>query len=270
MRDSLPEINRLSIISAAIMLAFALTQLVSFPIQTLSFGFLGILIEFGIDFRTIITILSAILAAAGMDWLILSHPKRALGINRWIYFRHWIIPVFTTIVISVALNTFAGSAFGWVSFVFGSLLLIAVFIAEYNMVASEENEYPLARIGLTGLTFALFLLLSIALFSTNVRLYLRLPILAIGSMMTISRSLFLRTGHWYTFWAFVNSLIVTQIAVGLHYLPLSSIQNGLILVGFAYVLTTLVTGIKESRKGPALCAEPVIMMVVVVLISFFW
>lgn len=270
MKDSLPEINRLSIVSAAIMLAFALTQLVSFPVQSLSFEVLGILIEFRIDFRSIIAILTAILAAAGMDWLILSHPERDSDIDRWVLVRHWIIPVFTTIVISVALNTFAGSAYGWVTFILGSLLLIAVFIGEYNMVKSDENEYLLARIGLTGLAFALFLLLSIALFSRNMRLYVRLPILAIGSMMTISRSLLLRTGKWYAYWALVNSLIVAEIGVGLHYLPLSPIQNGLILVGFAYALTTFVTGIKESRKGTAFWAEPVIMIVLVAVMSFFW
>ena len=269
-RDFLPEINRLSIVSAAIMLAFSLTQLVSFPVQPLSFELLGILIEFRIDFRTIITALTAILAAAGMDWLILSHPRRDPESNRWIYTRHWIIPVFTTIVISVALNTFTGSPFGWVTFVFGSLLLIAVLIAEYNMIVPDENDHPLARIGLTGLTFALFLMLSIALYSRNIRLYIRLPILAIGAMMSISRSLLLRTGNWHFYWALVNTLIVIQVGVGLHYLPLTPIQNGLILVGLAYAMTTLTTGITESRKGAAFWAEPVIMMTLMVIMSVFW
>jgi hypothetical protein len=36
-RQALPDINRLSIVSSAIMLAFALTQVASFPAQTISF-----------------------------------------------------------------------------------------------------------------------------------------------------------------------------------------------------------------------------------------
>ena len=55
-RESLPDINRLSIVSAVIMLAFALTRLVSFPAQDISFLLFGILVEFTFDFSTLITV----------------------------------------------------------------------------------------------------------------------------------------------------------------------------------------------------------------------
>ncbi len=269
-RDTLPEINRLAIVAAAIMLAFALTQLVSFPAQKFSFNFLGIIIAFFLDFSTIITLLTAGLAATGMDWLIHSHQKAEEYQSRWIFLRHWIIPVLTTFVIGVALNTFAGTPLWWVSFVLGSLLLMAVFVAEYNVVAVDEVQHPLASVVLTGLSFALYLLLAIALFSANIRLYLRLPILAIGAMMVISRSLYLRLAKWYPLWAIVCSLIVSEVAVGFHYLPLSPTQFGLLLVGLAYALTSLVTGMIESRVGMAFWAEPVVMLTIMVIVSFIW
>ena len=268
--DSMPDINRLSIVSATIILAFALTQLVSFPAQMISFSVLGILLEFFLDFNTIITMFTAVLAAAGMDWLIQSHPDHARYHSRWDYIRHWIVPMLTTLVIGVALNTFAGGAFWWVIFVLGSLLLVAVFIAEYNVFAVDEVRHPLASVGLTALSFALFLLLAIALNLENLRLYIRLPLLGIAAMMMISRSLYLRLGHWYFVWAVVTSLIVSEIAVGFHYLPLTPTQFGLLLVGCAYALTSIVTAIKESRKDWAFWAEPVAMLTLMVLISIFW
>jgi len=269
-RESLPEINRLSIVSAAIMLAFALTQLIAFPAQLFSFAFFGILLEFNLNFSTITTLLTAMLAAAGMDWLIQSHPDKHLYSNRWAFIRHWILPVLTTFVIGIALNTFAGSPFWWVAFVLGSFLLMAVLIAEYNVVGANEDHYPLARIGLTGLSFALYLLLAIAIYSANLRLYIRLPLLGIGALMVISRSLYLRLGKWEILWSIVSSLVVTEIVVGFHYFPLSPTQFGLSLVGVAYGLTSFVTGIKENRKGTAFWGEPVVMLALMILVSILW
>ncbi len=269
-RDTIPNVNHLSIVSAAIIMAFALTQLVSFPAQLLSFTVFGVLLEFFLDFSTVITIFTAFLAAAGMEWLIQSHPDREHYQSRWEYIRHWIVPVLTTIVIGVALNTFAGGDFWWVIFVLGSLLLVAVFIAEYNVVAADEVRHPLSSVGLTALSFTLFLLLAIALNSANLRLYIRLPLLGIGAMMMVSRSLYLRLGKWLFVWGVVTSLIVSEIAVGFHYLPLTPTQFGLLLVGCAYALTSFVTAIKESRKELAFWAEPVVMLALMVLISLFW
>jgi len=267
LRKSLPEINRLSIVSAAIILAFGLTQLVSFPAQQISFGLIGILIEFTMDFNTVVTILTVMLAAAGMHWLILSHPDHDQYQAWWEYVRHWIVPVMTTIVIGVALNEFAGEPYWWVIFLMGSLGLIAVFIAEFNVVAADSFQHPLAAIGLTGLSFALFLLLSIAVYSAGMRLYIRIPLLGVGAMMVISRSLYLRLGKWHTLWSLIGSLIVSEIAVGFHYLPLSPTQFGLMLVGAAYALTGIVSGIEEARKGLAFWGEPLAMLALTVLVG---
>ena len=269
-RDTLPDINRLSIVAAAIMLAFALTLIVSFPAQEFTFNFLGILLRFSLNFSNLTILLTALLAAAGMEWLIQSHPDFPRSSNRLFSIRHWILPVLTTLVIGVALNNFRKGVFWWVIFGLGSLLLMAVFIAEYNVVNVGSVRHPLAAIGLTGLSFALYLLMTIAIYSANLRLYIRIPLLAVGAMMMISRSLYLRLGKWYPLWALLDSLIVTEIAVGFHYLPVAPIQIGLILVGVAYGLTGVVSGIKESRRGWAFWAEPVGMLAVLIVIGIFW
>lgn len=268
--DSLPDINKLAIVSAAIILAFALTQLVSFPAQMLSFTLFGIRLDFPLDFNTIITGLTALLAAAGMDWLLQSHSQRGRDDNRLTKVRHWILPVLTAIVIGVALNSFSGSLLWWIGFLLGSGILVAVFIAEYNVYASDRGTHPLAKIGLTGLSFALYLLLSIAVYAANIRLYIRLPLLGLGAVMVVSRTLFLQLGRWETIWSLVISLVVTEVAAGFHYLPVSALQFGLIQVGMAYGLTSVLTGLKESRRGIALWGVPFLVLVALILTSFFW
>jgi hypothetical protein len=264
-RESLPDINRLSIVAAAIMLAFGLTQLLTFPGQVFSFTLLGILLEFYLDFSTIVTILTAVLAVAGMDWLIRSHPDSPDKSSPLQYMRHWIMPILTTLVIGVALNNFAGGPFWWVIFALGSVLLMAVFVGDYTVVSVGDIRHPLATVGLIGLSFALYLLLAVAVCAINLRLYLRLPLLGLGALMVISRALFLRLRVWLLGWSFAISLIVTEIAVGLHYLPLSPNQYGLVLVGLAYALTSITAGIKESRRGLSLWAEPAGMLLVLLI-----
>ena len=268
--ESIPDINRLSIVSAVIMLAFALTQIVSFPTQTISFSVFGIILNFALDIETIIIILTALLAAAGMDWLILSHPDHQRYKVRWEYLRHWILPVLTTFAIGITLNAFTGGIAWLVIFGLGSILLIVVFISEYSIVSAEDVRPPFATIGLTGLSFALYLLLAIAVRSARLRLYVMLPILAFGVVMVVSRTLFLRLGEWDTIWGLVIGVMVLEIAIGFHYLPLSPIQFGVLLMGSAYALTSIYAAIKEKRRGWAFWPEPLSMIIVMTIISLVW
>ena len=269
-RESLPDINRLSIVLATIMLAFALTLVVSFPASAVSINLLGIVLEFSLNFGSLTILLTGLLAAAGMEWLLQSqlivypqgHPLANV--------RHWIVPVLTTFVIGVTLENFRGEVFWWVAFFLGSFLLLAVFIAEYNVVDVGSVRHPIAAMGLTGLSFALYLLMIIAIYSADLRLYTKLPLIAIGALMVISRSIYLRLGNWYTIWSLVCSVVVTEIAVGFHYLPIPSVQIGLILVGVAYALTGVVSSIKESRHGWSFWVEPVGMMGILILVGLIW
>lgn len=253
------------------MLAFALTMIVSFPDQSVTLDFLGIELTFSVDFQTLVVLLTSLLAAAGMEWLAQSHPgehRTALGGRS---LQHLILPVLTTLVIGVALSNIEAGVYWWAIFGLGSLLLLGVLIAEYNVIdVKMADQYPLAKVGLTGLSFALYLLLTVAIYAADLRLYLRLPLLAIGALGVISRSLYLRLGEWYPIWSLVTSIIVSEVAIGFHYLPAAPILFGLILVGLAYGLTATVSGIKESRKGWALWGEPVGMLIILILIGLIW
>lgn len=266
-RESLPNINRLSIVTATIMLAFALTLVVSFPAQVISLNLLGIVLEFSLNYGSLTILLTSLLAAAGMEWLLQSHPANFDQENRLANVRHWIVPILTTFVIGVTLENTRGEVFWWVAFILGSLLLLAVFIAEYNVVEVGSVRHPIAAMELTGLSFTLYLLMIIAIYSADLRLYVRLPLIAIGALMVISRAIFLRLGDWHVLWSLVCSLVVTEIAVGFHYLPIAPMQIGLVIVGVAYALTGVVSGIKESRRGWAFWAEPVGMLGVLILIG---
>jgi hypothetical protein len=269
-RETLPNINRLSIVMATIMLAFALTLVVSYPASAVSINLLGIALEFSLNFGSLTILLTSLLAAAGMEWLLQSHPTKKDQDRPLANVRHWIVPVLTTFVIGVTLENFRGEVFWWVAFFLGSLLLLAVFVAEYNVVDVGSVRHPIAAMELTGLSFALYLLMIIAIYSADLRLYTKLPLIAIGAMMVISRSIYLRLGNWYAIWSLVCSLVVTEIAVGFHYLPIAPLQIGLVIIGVAYALTGIVSSIKESRHGWSFWVEPVGMLTILILVGLIW
>lgn len=262
-RENLPNIDHLSVITATILLAYALTAFINFPTRSLDLQLPGFLLTLKINFMTIISIVVAILAAVGSDWLIGAHPS--IGEAR--RFHHWLIPAFTALVISVPLNSLQVSPSWWVVFALGGLLLTGVFIAEYISVDPTDMRFPIARVSLSAMSIALLLVLMIAVRGGGLRLYVVLAAILPALAVVSAKMLHLRLGGWSLAWTVGISLAVLQVATGLFYLPLKPLQFGLILTGITYALVTLAGSIEEKRPVNALWFEPLLIMTTFSLIA---
>ena len=83
------------------------------------------------------------------------------------------------------------------------------------------------------------------------------------------RTLYLQSGekgHWG--WAAVISLIVGQLAIGLHYLPLSPLVYSLLLLGLGYGLTSLAVAVEENRSWRVLWVEPLVMTLAIWVLAW--
>ncbi len=83
----LPDADRLSVLAAAILLAYALARFVDIPVRELSMQLPGVYIV-QIDIRTAIALLVAGLTATGADWLLRQHPALHAHSN----LEHWMLP----------------------------------------------------------------------------------------------------------------------------------------------------------------------------------
>jgi len=204
----------------------------------------------------------AALAAVGSDWLLRDHPAhfgQALGWRSTL--QHWILPALTAWVIGFPLNNLSATPEWWIIFAMGGVLLVLVFIAEYSVADVADIRHPAATVVLTALSFSLFLILAIAIRSANFRLYLMLPTLALAAWLVSLRTLYLRLGgKWFFAWAFVMAVVAGQIAMALHYWPVSPIRFGLILLGPSYALTSLVGGYEEGGPARSWLVEPAVML----------
>jgi hypothetical protein len=267
-RQALPDIDRISVLAATILLAYALTRFVDIPARGLSFRLLGIALSFEVNFRTIVSLLVAALAATGADWLLRAHPAVLRQQNGGLIFQHWILPALTAWVIGVPLNNLAGGPQWWIVFALGGALLVMVFVAEYTVADVTDLRHPVATVGLTALSFALLLMLAIALRSAGLRLYQVIPPLAVAIFVVALRTLYLRLGgRWLYLWAALIALVVSQVAVGLHYLPLKPVQAGLALIAPAYALTGMAIALEEGRGDLRGLIEPAVMLVVLLALA---
>jgi hypothetical protein len=260
----LPDTNRLSVIVATVMLAYAATPFILLPSRVLQLQLPGIYLALTIGFSTLTSTLAAALAGVGTEWLLHQHPRYIEGGRA----RHWLLPALTAWVIGVPLNNLAVGLEWWAVFAFGGLLLTGVCAAEYIAADPADPRHPPITAALTAVSFALFLFLAVALRGAGPRLFLILPALTFAVFLAALRTLYLRLGgRWVWIWPLAIALVVGQIAAGLHYLPLSPLQFGLILLGPAYALTSVAVTLEEGRPLRSQWVEPAVMLVSVWLLA---
>ena len=261
----LPDFDRLSIVTAMVLLAYSLTAFIQLPERTLNIQLPGFLFVAKINFYTIVSILVAGLAAAGSDWVITSHPH--LGEERrW---HHWILPALTAMVIGVPLNEISVSAAWWIIFGLGSLLFVGVLVSEYISVDAADIRFHFASVGLTAVSLALFLILAIAVRGSGLRLYIVLSAVVPAIALLSARNLHLRmAGKWPLAWVGGIALIIGQLSICLFYLPIKPIQYGMILLALVYALISLAGNNEENMSPARIWIEPSLMFSAIFILSF--
>lgn len=258
----LPDVNRLSVVTAVILLGYALTPFISLPERLVRLQLPGFLFELRLNFSTLVAALVFLIAAAGTDWLIQTHPH----LEGKVRLPHWLLPALTAWAIGVPLTTLQVGVEWWVVFFLGGVLFLLVVLAEYIVVDAQDIRHAPASIGLTAVSFALYLVLAVSVHAAGLRLYTLILTLAPTLFLISLRSLYLHSGgKWYPGWAAGITLVVSQLAIGLHYLPLTSLRFGLLLLAAAYSLTSLASGLlDESRTWRFVWVEPLVMAILLI------
>jgi hypothetical protein len=252
-----PDPTRVSILTAVVLLAFALTRVISAPHYDFTIALFGLYLTLSLNLDTLIVLLAAGVTAAGVDWLLRTHPSLEKGETR----EHWLLPTLTVLVIGVSLYTLPQTLIWWLGFGLGAAILLAVFFAEYVAVDPADVRYPFATAVLTVLAFVIFLILAIALKASNARLLLVVPALFISGGLVAVRTLHLRLNErWETAWAIGIAVIIVQLGAALYYMPLSPVRYGLAVIGPLYALTALAVSLADGRPFRQAILEPAVML----------
>ena len=256
----LPNADRLSVLAATILLAYASTRFIQLPSRELGIQLPGFYLAIDVNIRGIVALLVGGLTASGADLLLHTHP----GIQGKKTFEHWLLPGLTAWVIGFPLYQLPLGPQWLASFILGGALLMLVLIAEYIAVDPDDLRYTPASAGLMAVSFALYLILAIALRSADPRLFLILPAITLSGGLVSLRALHLRLrGRWLFFPAVALALIIAQLTAALHYWPISAIAFGLALLGPTYALTALIGALAEGLPLRRAILEPAVVLIVV-------
>jgi hypothetical protein len=259
MSRRLPNLDRLSILTATILLAYASARFIDLPSRELAVQLPGIFLSILIDTNTVTAILVAGLTASGTHWLIRDHSS----LQDKSILEHIILPGLTALVIGLPLNNLPQGPTWWWIFFAGGLALLLVFAAEYIAVDIEDSRYPLAAAVLIASSFGLYLVLAINLRAADTRLFLLLPALALPAGLVSLRTLHLRLrGPWQIPQALTVTIVLGQFIAALHYLPTTPTTFGLLVVGGAYSLTTLIANFSQGKDFSQSITEPAIIFLV--------
>lgn len=264
----LPDVERLSVVIALILLAYATTAFISLPTRSLNLQLPGILLVINLNFSTIVAAAAAILAATGVEWVINTHPNINAQ-QRWQHWHHWLVPAFSAVAIGITLGTLPVGPAWWMVFALGGFLLAAVLTVEYISADPADLRYSFAVLGLDAVSFALFLIIVIAMAGADLRLYTLLAAIIPVVFLVSARSLFLRLrGSWRLGWAAGIALMVAQLAAAMFYLPLRPLQYSLILLGILYGLISLASNIEENANRRTAWVEPVLVALSFTVLGF--
>ena len=137
----------------------------------------------------------------------------------------------------------------WLGLVLVTGLLIVSIVCEYMTIEKEGFRYDLASVGLNILGLTVLAILLNAIHASQARLTFALPVIALGVAAIALRLLELlepgKTDNRY--FAAGIGLLVSELALPLFYLPVSSVTFGLVLT----LATHTAVGITQIRpKDP--------------------
>ena len=160
-----PSRDRLSVLTAMILLAYALMRLLNLPVRVVGATFFGSALGFELSGTLLMLVLVAALISAGSDTLIRSHPAFTARTT----LRYWILPGATALVLGATLNRTPNGPVWLLELGLSALALSVVFIAEYIVVDPNDPAQDAAALALTALAYALALILFVLLRSLGAR-----------------------------------------------------------------------------------------------------
>lgn len=265
----IPKIAKLSLITSMIALSLVFTRVFQQQEKLFEIALGTYSLVLSIKGGFFINLISAILSAVGISYLLRDHSRSA--INKMKFFQlaqHWITPVMTTFVVSFALTNMENNIGWWIIFGVGILLIVLVLIAEYSVADSDSAIFSMASILLISLLFGLYILLIVSIRTSNLRLTLILPLLFFSSGFVSLKIFFLNNGKkWLPGYAIITMLIVGGFSSVFHYLILKPIIYAIIQFGLIYVVINILSGIQEGRKKLKLFLESFIMIILLIILS---
>jgi hypothetical protein len=271
------DIRHLSTISAIILLVNGVSRFVEIPSRGIRVTVLNIQWVVELNGNLLFMLLLALLVIVGTESILRTHPALSGESGRAASSRtaiHWILPGIAAFGGSAAVNMFPPGPRWWLGLVLVTGLLILCIIGEYITIEKQGVRYDLAAVGLNVLGLTLLAILLDAIHASGARLTFALPVIAVCVAAIALRLLDLLDPEMKgkRYFAPGIGLLVSELALPLFYLPVSSVTFGLLLTLAAHTavgVTQIRT--KDPRNRSVLLEyffiDAIAILVLILLIS---
>ncbi len=234
--------------TALILLAYAIIRVAELPTIAPEITLAGLIIRVEINTRLIMLSLAAMLAAAGADWLLRSHPNSTPDSRTA---EHWILPGLASLGLGAILSRLPEGMGLWLGLPIAAALLTAVLVAEFIVFDPQDPRYDVVALILKTLAF---LLLAGSLFAVNglgLRAIFAVPLTfaAAGSVSWRLMRLEAAFPGVALRFALVIGVIAAQLTWALHYWPVPPLQIALINGLSVYLSYHLISLIRKGDLG---------------------
>lgn len=264
-----PDRDRLSILTALILLAYALARFVQLPTRQVSATLFGSSIGFNLDGPFVLLVLVAALIATGADTLMRSHPSLR-GVAWYQTVVHWILPGGAALALGAGLNRLPlGWAWG-AGLAVSAVFLVLVLAAEYSVADPDDSGFYWAALGLTALAYAAALVFFALLRASSGRAAVTATTAAIVAAL-ISLRLLLLAGaavRESLLYAGVMGLCLGETTWALNYWPAGAVGTGLVLLIVFYTCTGLAQQHLVGRLTRRVLIEFGVVAVLALLATF--
>lgn len=232
-----PDRDRLSIITAVILLAYALARFVELPSRQISAILFGSSIGIEIDGQVILLLMVAALISTGSDTLIRSHPKFTASFP-FAAALHWVLPGATALSLGLLLNLAPQGPVWWLGLVISALLLVLVLVVEFIVVDPGDRNFRAATFSLTALSYIVALAIFGWLRYTGTRTALSgTSTAALAAVLALR--LFILNGASFprsVIFAAVVGLVCGEAMWGLNYWRVTPVGAGVLALVLFYAL----------------------------------
>ncbi|MCS7059647.1 MAG: hypothetical protein RMN25_00640 [Anaerolineae bacterium] len=261
--------ERVFMLAALIALTPLALLVVELPARSATLNFLGSPLSISLSTDSLLLVLVPVLACAGVDWILRDHPDARAGEVPYL-FPFWIAPAFAALAIGLLLTRIPTWPLWIITLLMGTAMIATLIFAEYVSLSPNARGYAVARLALTGVSYAIAFALFTLVYSARERSIISATLttlIAAGLALDLlaPHIVGLRTAAVF---AGIIGLIVGQATWALNYWNISDWSAGILLLTVFYMLSGLAQQHFQDRLTRAVLLEFAIVAVVALIVAW--